>query len=151
MTSETAHALYNKHQLYKQYTSTNPLCAPSTSSPSQPQHYSNMMTPDPTCPDCKRPFKTRKGLSIHSNQCPKRQLQTKQKKQWPDLSSPFSETEEGTSNWRSEENKPWVEHKFYSKPNTPTKTKALGEHAPDVSRPQISKIEAQIAFRSREA
>ena len=62
------------YHLYKHRT----LCAPITSILSRQQHYSNKMTSNPTCPDCGRPFKTRTGLSIHRNECPIRETQTKQ-------------------------------------------------------------------------
>jgi hypothetical protein len=84
------------------------------------QHYFNTMTSNPTCPDCGRPFKTRKGLSIHRNQCPKRQTQTKQKQQRPYLSGLSSEREGGTSNWQSGDDSPWEDGMFYPKPGTPS-------------------------------
>jgi len=134
------------YHLYKHRT----LCAPITSILSRRQGYSNVMTSNPTCPNCGRPFKTRKRLLIHPNQCPKRQKQTKQK-QRPYPRGPLSEREGGASNWHPGDDNPWVDCKFYSGSSTPSAQTNIFEKALDGSRPRISKAETQIAFRNREA
>jgi len=68
---------------------------------------------NPTCPDCRRPFKTHKGLSIQHNQCPKRETQRKQK-QRPHQSGPQSEREEGASNGYPGDDNSWVDRKLNS-------------------------------------
>ena len=77
----------------------------------------NTMTSNPTCPDCGRPFKTSRGLSIHRNQCPRRQMRTTQNQRLY-RSGPQSERERGASNWHSGDENPWVDRKFYSGSST---------------------------------
>jgi len=150
-------AIINRHnspcpiqQIYHLYKHSCTLCAPIISILSRQQHYSNAMTSNPTCPDCGRPFKTRKGLSIYRNQCPKRQTQTKQK-QRPYPTGPLSEKEGGASNWHPGDDNPWVDCKFYSGSRTPSAQTNIFEKSLDGSRPQILKAETQTAFRNREA
>jgi len=134
------------YHLYKHCT----LCASITSIISGQKYYSNAMTSDPTCPDCRRPFKTGKGLSIHRNQCPKRETQTKPKKR-PYLSGPLSEREGGASNWHPRDDNPWVDGKFYYGSRTSSAQTNIFEKSLDGSPPQISKAETQIGFSNREA
>jgi len=132
--------------LYKHCT----LCTPITSILSRRQHYSNAMTSNPTCLDCRRPFETPKGLSIHRNQYPKRQTPTKQKQRsYP--RRPVSERGGSASNWHPRDGNAWVDHKLYSGSSTPSAQTNIFEKSLDGSRPQISKAETQIAFRNREA